>query len=172
MAIGVKVMKRPDKQVSYVRATLKGMALTFKHMLEKKVTMQYPEQKSTDREHGLGTYALSPRWRGTHRMLTDEQGRKCFQPQGWERRGPFLRPCADALTQLRSRARAACTGPGRGDVVAPRGAFFSTLIGVSNDGNEESCCQAQGPGQERGRGQEACRQEVLGQEAGHEEDGG
>ena len=31
------------------RATLKGMALTFKHMFEKKVTMQYPEQKSTDR---------------------------------------------------------------------------------------------------------------------------
>jgi len=78
MAIGVKVMKRPEKQVSYVRATLKGMVLTFKHMLEKKVTMQYPEQKSTDREHGLGTYSLSPRWRGTHRMLTDEQGRsKC-----------------------------------------------------------------------------------------------
>ena len=78
MAIGVKVMKRPDRQVSYVRATLKGMALTFKHMLEKKVTMQYPEQKSTDRDHGMGTYSLSPRWRGTHRMLTDEQGRsKC-----------------------------------------------------------------------------------------------
>ncbi len=78
MAIGVKVMKRPDKQVSYVRATLKGMALTFKHMLEKKVTMQYPEQKSTDQDHGMGTYTLSPRWRGTHRMLTDEQGRsKC-----------------------------------------------------------------------------------------------
>jgi NADH-quinone oxidoreductase subunit I len=78
MAIGVKVLKRPERQVSYVRATLKGMALTFKHMLEKKVTMQYPEQKSTDQDHGMGTYSLSPRWRGTHRMLTDEQGRsKC-----------------------------------------------------------------------------------------------
>ena len=60
-----------------MRATLKGMALTFKHMFQPKVTMQYPEQKSTDREHGLGIQ-LSPRWRGTHRMLTDEQGRsKC-----------------------------------------------------------------------------------------------
>ena len=52
MAIGVKVMKRPEREVSYVRATLKGMALTFKHMFEPKVTMQYPEEKSTtDVEH-------------------------------------------------------------------------------------------------------------------------
>ena len=29
MAIGVKVMKRPDGEVSYIRATLKGMSLTF-----------------------------------------------------------------------------------------------------------------------------------------------
>jgi NADH-quinone oxidoreductase subunit I len=47
MAIGVKVMKRPEEKVSYVRATLKGMALTFKHMFQPRVTMQYPEQKST-----------------------------------------------------------------------------------------------------------------------------
>ena len=72
MAIGVKVMRRPERQVSYVRATLKGMALTFKHMFEPKVTMQYPEQKSTT------DWSISQRWRGTHRMLTDEQGRsKC-----------------------------------------------------------------------------------------------
>ena len=78
MAIGVKVMKRPEREVSYVRATLKGMALTFKHMFEKKVTMQYPEEKSTDGEHGMGQWSISQRWRGTHRMLTDEQGRsKC-----------------------------------------------------------------------------------------------
>ena len=72
MAIGVKVLKRPEREVSYVRATLKGMALTFKHMFEPKVTMQYPEQKSTT------DWSISQRWRGTHRMLTDEQGRsKC-----------------------------------------------------------------------------------------------
>ena len=59
MAIGVKVLKRPERQVSYIRATLKGMALTFKHMLEKKVTMQYPEQKSTDRDHGMASYSVS-----------------------------------------------------------------------------------------------------------------
>jgi NADH-quinone oxidoreductase subunit I len=76
MAIGVKVLKRPERQVSYVRATLKGLALTFKHMFEPKVTMQYPEEKGTRDERG--TWSLSPRWRGTHRMLTDEQGRsKC-----------------------------------------------------------------------------------------------
>ena len=40
--------------------------------------MQYPEEKSTDAAHGMGQWSLSPRWRGTHRMLTDEQGRsKC-----------------------------------------------------------------------------------------------
>jgi NADH-quinone oxidoreductase subunit I len=76
MAIGVKVMQRPQREVSYVRATLKGLSLTFKHMFEKKVTMQYPEEKSTDVEHGMGPWSVSPRWRGTHRMLTDEQGHR------------------------------------------------------------------------------------------------
>jgi len=72
MPIGVKVMKRPIKQTSYLRATLKGMALTFSHLLRPKVTMQYPEEKSSK------DWTLSSRWRGTHRMLTDEQGRaKC-----------------------------------------------------------------------------------------------
>jgi len=51
--------------VSYVRATMKGMALTFKHMINPhKVTVQYPEHRDP----------LSPRWRGTHRMLTTEDG--------------------------------------------------------------------------------------------------
>ena len=34
MAIKVKVLERPVEQVSYVRATLKGMAMTFKHMVD------------------------------------------------------------------------------------------------------------------------------------------
>src|SRR5438874_10686826 len=72
MAIGVKVMKRPGAEVSYLRATLKGMALTLSHLWRPKVTMQYPEEKSSK------DWTLAPRWRGTHRMLTDEQGRaKC-----------------------------------------------------------------------------------------------
>src|SRR5947208_1245856 len=47
MAIGVKVMKRPGTQASYLRATLKGMALTFSHLWRPKVTMQYPDAKSS-----------------------------------------------------------------------------------------------------------------------------
>ena len=72
MTINVKVLDRPIEQVSYVRATLKGMAMTFKHLVNRErrheVTVQYPEQK----------WDLSPRWRGTHRMLTTETGKaKC-----------------------------------------------------------------------------------------------
>jgi NADH-quinone oxidoreductase subunit I len=69
MAIGVKVLDRPIDETSYVRATLKGMARTFKHLVDPhKVTTQYPEEKES----------LSARWRGTHRMLTTEDGKaKC-----------------------------------------------------------------------------------------------
>ena len=44
MAIRVKTLRRPEAESSYMRATLKGMALTFKHLFEKKWTMEYPEQ--------------------------------------------------------------------------------------------------------------------------------
>ena len=55
MAIGVKVLDRPIPETSYIRATLKGMATTMKHLLNpEKVTIQYPEEK----------WSLSPRWRG------------------------------------------------------------------------------------------------------------
>ncbi|HTR78448.1 MAG TPA: hypothetical protein VMH39_10070, partial [Gemmatimonadaceae bacterium] len=65
MAIAVKVLERPIEQTSYVRATLTGMATTMKHLLStEKVTIQYPDEK----------WSLSPRWRGTHRMLTTEDG--------------------------------------------------------------------------------------------------
>jgi NADH-quinone oxidoreductase subunit I len=69
MTIQVKVLERPIEQTSYVRAMLKGMALTFKHLVDPhKVTLQYPDEK----------WDISPRWRGTHRMLTDENGKaKC-----------------------------------------------------------------------------------------------
>jgi NADH-quinone oxidoreductase subunit I len=66
MAINVKVLERPVEEVSYLRATLKGMARTFKHLIDPdKVTTQYPEQKQI----------ISRRWRGTHRMLTTETGK-------------------------------------------------------------------------------------------------
>ena len=68
MAIGVKVLERPIAETSYVRATLQGMGLTLSHIFREKVTYQYPEEK----------WSLSPRWRGTHRMLTTEDGKaKC-----------------------------------------------------------------------------------------------
>ena len=45
------------------RAALKGMGLTFKHLVNpKKVTLQYPEEQPD----------LSPRWRGTHRMDAED----------------------------------------------------------------------------------------------------
>ena len=67
MTIKVKVVERPVEDVSYIRATLKGMALTVKHLFDVngRVTTQYPEEKSP----------ISPRWRGTHRMLTTETGK-------------------------------------------------------------------------------------------------
>jgi NADH-quinone oxidoreductase subunit I len=72
MAITVQVMKRPERQSSYIRATLRGMALTFRHLASPQkraaTTIQYPEEKR----------ALSPRWRGTHVMEQHAAGRpKC-----------------------------------------------------------------------------------------------
>ncbi|HEX9887743.1 MAG TPA: hypothetical protein VGA70_14695, partial [Longimicrobiales bacterium] len=70
MAVTVKVMRRPDPgETSYLRAALKGMALTFRHLVNpKNVTLQYPEEQPD----------LSPRWRGTHVMETHADGRpKC-----------------------------------------------------------------------------------------------
>ena len=72
MAIAVKTLSRPISESSYVRATLKGMALTFKHMFQKKWTMQYPEETSA------ADWTIAPRYRGTHVMAVDETGKaKC-----------------------------------------------------------------------------------------------
>ena len=70
MAITTRVIQRPDPgQTSYLRAALKGMAVTLRHMLSRKtVTQQYPEEQTE----------LHPRWRGTHRMEVHADGRpKC-----------------------------------------------------------------------------------------------
>ena len=65
MAPTVKVLERPLHEVSYLRATLSGMAQTLKHLVAfDKVTVQYPHERES----------VSPRWRGTHRMLTSEDG--------------------------------------------------------------------------------------------------
>jgi len=70
MPIKVKVLERPEAgKVSYLTAALKGMLLTFKHMISPTtVTQQYPEEQTE----------LAPRWRGTHVMETHADGRpKC-----------------------------------------------------------------------------------------------
>ena len=70
MAIKTTVLTRPKmKETSYLRAALKGMKITLRHMLNpKSVTQQYPEVETR----------LSPRWRGTHRMEVHADGRpKC-----------------------------------------------------------------------------------------------
>ena len=100
MAIGVKVLKRPEREVSYVRATLKGMALTFKHMFEKKVTMQYPEEKSTDREHGDGAVEHLPALAG-------------HPPDADRRAGPVQVRCLRSLPPGLSRPTASSWSPAR-----------------------------------------------------------
>ncbi len=48
MAIGVKVLERPDRADELRARHAQGMALTLKHLLRpmsEKVTMQYPEEK-------------------------------------------------------------------------------------------------------------------------------
>ena len=69
MAITTRVVDRPVDESSYIRATFQGLALSFKHLVDPhKVTVQYPEEK----------WDIGPRWRGTHRMLTTEDGKaKC-----------------------------------------------------------------------------------------------
>ena len=70
MSISVKVMKRPEAgRTSYMRATLKGMSLTLRHLVRpRSVTLEYPEEQPE----------LHPRWRGTHRMEVHADGRpKC-----------------------------------------------------------------------------------------------
>src|SRR2546423_12728270 len=66
MAIKGKVVERPVEDVSYVRATLRGMALTVKHLFDVngRVTTQYPEEKSSS----------SPRWPATPPKATTGTG--------------------------------------------------------------------------------------------------
>ena len=52
----------------YLPAITKGLSLTFRHLLGKKITMQYPEEK-WEKPEG---------YRGLHKLTKDEQGRpKC-----------------------------------------------------------------------------------------------
>ena len=68
MDIGVKVLEAPIAQTSYIRATIKGMARTFKHLVDPhKGTVEYPSRRSA-------SAALAR----DARMLTTEDGNaKC-----------------------------------------------------------------------------------------------
>ena len=56
----VKVVQRPEAGGSYVRAAMKGMGVTLRHMVNpRKVTQQYPDEK----------WELAPRVRGTWQWL-------------------------------------------------------------------------------------------------------
>ena len=69
MAIGVKVLDRPDRRGELRARHAQGHGAHVQASVDPhKVTVQYPERSGT----------LSPRWRGTHRMLTTEDGKaKC-----------------------------------------------------------------------------------------------
>ena len=119
MAIGVKVLKRPERDVSYVRATLKGMALTFKHMFEPKVTMQYPEEKSTGPTMAWAVEHLRPVAR--------------HAPHAHRRAGPLqvrrLRALPADLPRQLHQARA---GRGRGGQPLPARSTRSTSSAASS----------------------------------------
>ena len=111
MAIGVKVLERPIEETSYVRATLKGMALTLKHLLDpEKVTIQYPEEKDGD------LAALARHASHAH------DGRR----QGEVRR---LRSLSDGLSGELHQARA---GRGRARATAIRSCSRSTSSAASS----------------------------------------
>ena len=72
MTISVKTVRRPEEGVSYLRATVKGMALTFSHLWRPKVTMQYPEEK----------WVVPEGYRGAPYLVSDQEGRtKCVACQ-------------------------------------------------------------------------------------------
>ncbi len=93
MAITVKALARPESESSYVRATLKGMALTFKHLFATEVDDAVPGAD----EHGGWT--LSKRWRGTHRMAWTRPARRSAWPAACARR------CARRTASSSCRAR-------------------------------------------------------------------
>ena len=65
---------------AYLPAIMRGIQLTFSRFLQKKFTIQYPEEHPYGREaaDGRGIGAQNPRHRGEHILVKDEQGReKC-----------------------------------------------------------------------------------------------
>jgi NADH-quinone oxidoreductase subunit I len=70
-AADVKWVEEPKMglaELLYLPAVFQGLSTTVRHVFQKKVTQQYPEQEPD----------LPPNYRGVHRLNRDEQGRvKC-----------------------------------------------------------------------------------------------
>ena len=60
----INVSTRRTEKGKFVTPLLKGMAHTLKNFFSKNITLQYPEERCD----------MSQRWRGLHRLKTDEQG--------------------------------------------------------------------------------------------------
>jgi len=72
MAIQVKRRELNFWERIYLPEVARGLALTFRHLFRKKVTLQYPEQRPV----------LSPRFRGIPVLVSDQTGRtKCVACQ-------------------------------------------------------------------------------------------
>lgn len=72
MAVGIKNVSIPRNtdwvQKTYVIPVLKGLWITFRHMIGRKFVLQYPEQKKV----------LPANYRGLHMLTRDHEGReKC-----------------------------------------------------------------------------------------------
>ena len=61
MAIGVKTVRRPESETSYLRATLRGMALTFRHLIDtdKKTTSSNWRDRDVADTKDTATQSLS-----------------------------------------------------------------------------------------------------------------
>ena len=65
--------KNEELWYSFLQDFKDGLFLTFKYLFKKKVTMQYPYEKSTK------DWSIPLRWRGLHALSVDETGRfKCI----------------------------------------------------------------------------------------------
>ena len=118
----VKVMRRPEAgSTSYLRATLKGMALTFKHLVNpNKVTLQYPEEQPD----------LSPRWRD-HIDMYGTRG----SPGGYYPRFMDHREDARPPSGRRSGSEVAFS---RSDFLDPFNVAHATLIPLTPAGRQQN----------------------------------
>jgi len=138
MAIQVKRRELNFWERIYLPEVARGLALTFRHLFRKKVTLQYPEQRPV----------LSPRFRGIPVLVSDQTGRtKCVACQLCQ----FVCPPEAITIEAREISTNVEKGPERFDInmlrcimcgyceeVCPEEAIFLTkeyqTVGMSRDG--------------------------------------